>query len=409
MTRRPLAVALAGLLALVAIPACGPAAQPAFPTPGAAVDPAPPPEGGAGSGEGQGADDRPAEAPAPAPRITWQRVESPDDVPRTPPPPGTYRIHMIDVGTGLSILVQGHDFALLYDAGSGDPGEHPLRVVAYLHAALGPSGGEACVAKGEAAPGVRRSLDHVVLSHPHLDHGSALDLVVHCYDVRHVWDSGRINDTVFYREILAAIAQSPTVRYATAADVPADRAVTVKGARFVIPRWERFAEGDQVRLGETARFTFLHADGKKKPDPNQNSVVIAVELGATRLLLVGDAESGPRKPPDSPPGDIELFLLDHHREAIAADILQVGHHGSMTSSRRAFLEAVKPKLALVSAGPKKYHKIVLPDREVIEELARVGAEILRTDTHDAACPLPRRIGPNKGPGGCDSYVITVAP
>src|SRR5690606_35627197 len=108
-----------------------------------------------------------------------------------------------------------------------------------------------------------------------------------------------------------------------------------------------------------------------------------------------------------PVGDIEEFLISHHAERIRAHILQVGHHGSKTSSRRAFLEAVKPALALVSAGPKRYHDVTLPDVEVLDELRRLGVEILRTDEHDASCPLPRGIGSYKGWCGCDSYVITI--
>ena len=351
-----------------------------------------------------------ATPPAPLPpKITWHRVEAPSDVPNTPPPIGSYRIHMIDVGTGLAILLQGHDFNLLYDAGTNDPGEKPLRVVSYLAAALGPSGDGLCVPKGEPPPTQRRALDHVVLSHPHLDHGSALDLVVHCFDVQHVWDSGRVNDAVFYRDFLAAVAASKTVRYHTAADVPTDRITSVKGTEIRIERWERFSESDTIRLGETAKFTILHAEGKKRPDPNQNSVVISVQLGATRVLLVGDAESGHRGHPNDPPGDIEQFLLDHHVANIRSDILQVGHHGSKTSSRLAFLQAVKPQVALVSSGPKRYGTVTLPDSEVLEALSKVGAKVLRTDERDAACPLVKRIGGDSGPGGCDSYIITISP
>jgi hypothetical protein len=39
----------------------------------------------------------------------------------------------------------------------------------------------------------------------------------------------------------------------------------------------------------------------------------------------------------------------------------------------------------------------------------MGAEVLRTDEHDASCPISHRIGGDKGPGGCDSYVITIGP
>ena len=346
---------------------------------------------------------QPGTPPRPgAPKVGWKKVETAADLPPAPQP-GQYQVHMIDVGTGLAILVRGHDFALLYDAGTNDREEKPMRVLAYLAATLGPSGDDSC---GAPAP-AKRAIDHVVLSHPHLDHASALEDVLHCYDVKTFWDSGRINDRVFYRELLAGIARSAVTTYQTAADVPPDRTVQVKGLAVAISRWQRFSEGDSVRLGEGAKFTILHANPKGGSDMNQSSVVIAVELGGIRVLLVGDAESGPRQDPSHPPGDVEEFLIASHPRAIRADILQVGHHGSKTSSRRAFLETVKPRLALVSSGPKRYGKTVLPDPEVIDELARLGATILRTDERDAACPIVGRIGGDRGPGGCDSWVITI--
>ncbi|HEU0036655.1 MAG TPA: MBL fold metallo-hydrolase [Kofleriaceae bacterium] len=350
---------------------------------------------------------RPRPAEPGAPEITWKRVQTPADMPAAPAP-GTYQIHLIDVGTGLAVLVRGADFALLYDAGTNDREEKPARVAAYLEAALGVSGDDLCVVDGKP-DGTRKKLDHVVLSHPHLDHASALDLVVHCYDVLNFWDSGRVNDAVFYRELLASIGRSETTQYRSAADVPADHTVTVKGFAIQLPRWQRFSEGDTIELGEGARFTILHAEAKQLQDPNQNSVVLAVELGGARLLLVGDAESGDRKDPSYPVGDVEEFLMQHHGKALRADILQVGHHGSKTSSRRGFLETVRPRIALVSSGPKMYGKVTLPDREVLDELKRIGATVLRTDEEDGHCPVQGRIGGDAGPGGCDSWVLTIVP
>ncbi len=345
------------------------------------------------------------EPPRPgAPQLSWHKVETAKDLPG-PPAPGSFQIHMIDVGTGLAILIRGADFTMLFDAGTNDREEKPMRVAAYLAAVLGPSGDDLCGEPSEQ----RRKIDHVVLSHPHADHASALDLVVHCYDVGDFWDSGAVNETVFYRELLAAIGKSSVTKYHTAADVPADHVVQVKGLAVTIPTWERFSEGDTVPLGEHAKFTILHADGKRQEDFNQNSVVVAVELGGIRVLLVGDAESGPRKDPSYPAGDVEEFLISSHKAELRADILQVGHHGSKTSSRHAFLDAIQPRLALVSSGPKQYGKTVLPDREVIEELGKIGAKILRTDERDADCPVTGRIGGDHGPGGCDSWVIMIDP
>lgn len=382
------------VLALFALTACPRPAPPVGPTPPTGSIPEKPgPDGG---------------PPTPgAPKISWARASTAAELPKTPAP-GTFQIHMIDVGTGLSILIRGSDFAMLFDGGTNDPGERPLRVVAYLAATLGASGDELCVEPGAEKPTERKRIDHLVLSHPHLDHGSALDLVLHCYDVTNVWDSGRINDTIFYRDFLAAVANSPA-SYHTAASVPAQHDVTVKKTMITIANWSRFSEGDAQRLGESAKFTILHAEAKATGSPNENSIVLAVELAGKRLLLVGDAESGPRKDPSYPAGDVEEFLIDHHKDAIRADILQVGHHGSKTSSRRDFLEAVKPSLALVSTGPKKYGTVILPDAEVLEELTRVGATILRTDERDANCPVTGRIGGDSGPGGCDAWVITIGP
>ena len=62
----------------------------------------------------------------------------------------------------------------------------------------------------------------------------------------------------------------------------------------------------------------------------------------------------------------------------------VGHHGSRTSSRRAFLDAVGASVFVVSSGPQKYGSAVLPDAEVIAELEARG-QLFRTDVDDAAC------------------------
>ena len=69
--------------------------------------------------------------------------------------------------------------------------------------------------------------------------------------------------------------------------------------------------------------------------------------------------------------------------------------------------AVHAGLALVSSGPKRYGKTTLPDPEVIEELVAQGATVLRTDLHDDTCPTPNKIGGDDGPGGCDSWIITI--
>src|SRR4051812_43396861 len=48
-------------------------------------------------------------------KIGWKRVPDAASLTSTPPAAGKYRLEMIDLGSGLGILVRGHDFTMLYD------------------------------------------------------------------------------------------------------------------------------------------------------------------------------------------------------------------------------------------------------------------------------------------------------
>lgn len=102
-----------------------------------------------------------------------------------------------------------------------------------------------------------------------------------------------------------------------------------------------------------------------------------------------------------------------HSDSLNVDILQVGHHGSETSSRQEFLDAVSPQWALIGAGPRNFSGVVLPDESVVQALAEVTgdeARVLRTDTSDeGGCEVADRIGSDEDrPGGCDNHVLGIA-
>jgi len=101
---------------------------------------------------------------------------------------------------------------------------------------------------------------------------------------------------------------------------------------------------------------------------------VRLDLGSHRVLLMGDAEAGGRNLPSTKPkaSSIEGELLACCAADMKADALVVGHHGSKTSSRTAFLDAVAAHFFIVSAGPTKYATVVLPDDEVISELEGRG-------------------------------------
>lgn len=305
---------------------------------------------------------------------------------------------MFDVGTGLSILVTGDDFSLLYDAGSNDDRRTGRgdRAVAYLEAVLGPSGPSRC-ADREGAPDVaERTIDHVFLSHPHRDHVSFMPDVLACFAVKNVWDSGKESDTEVYGAFVEAARREPGAKLHSG---------RLDGAA------EPAREGERIELGRGATATILSVRPDAK-DPNDASIVVRLDLGRVSVLLTGDATGGERRDPSAPPAknSVEADLLARHRRSLGVDILQVGHHGSETSSRSAFLDAVSPRFALVSAGPTPYGRVVLPDAEVTSALAAHGARVLRTDENDEGCRTePAKMGPDAdgSPGGCSAVTLRI--
>ena len=338
-----------------------------------------------------------------------RRVAEQDQIAVAPgaPAAGTYRIHSIDVGTGLAILVEGADFTLLYDAGSNDDTarEERNRVTAYLQA---------------VRPDLRR-IDHLVLSHPHKDHSELMPDVVEAYEVLHVWDSGSVNPICSYRALLEDVAAEAGATYHHATGRPGPHRVSFAAktcygrplpeAVVSIDRAEPIAIGQTFRIGDGAGLTVLHTDGTRTNQYNEASVVVRLDLGRRRLLLPGDAEAGGRRPPtDRPnPASPEGELIACCAAELRADILVAGHHGSKTSSRTAFLDAIGASHHIVSAGPTRYATVTLPDREVVEELSKRGI-VWRTDLDDDACKVSTaKIGPDNDnkPGGCDNIRILI--
>jgi len=312
----------------------------------------------------------------------------------------TFDVYAVDVATGLAILVRGPDFTLVYDAGSNDDlaGD---RFGAFLN---------------EVAPGLT-TIDHLVISHAHRDHISMLPDLLAAVQVANIWDSGVMYASCTYQELLEAIA-TEGAQYHTAihdpgvATVAFPRQCASTGDQVTLTFSTRIHTG-AVPLGANATMTFLHVDGTPRSDLNENSLVVMLELGGTRLLLPGDAGGGEREDPATPPeaGSVERALIDCCAAMLSADILVLGHHGSMTSSREEFLDVVEARDYIVSSGPKRYGPVTLPDEEVVHDVAaRPNARVWRTDDHDDACRTnPAKVGnDNDGKaGGCTNIHIHV--
>ena len=206
-----------------------------------------------------------------------------------------------------------------------------------------------------------------------------------------VWNSGRIHDICVYRAFLTAVRDEPgaqyhnalqdfgTRDYAFGAKTNGCYGQAAPAVTVTLSHASRINSEDPIPLGQDASMRILHVDGANHPNPNENTLVVRLDLGTNRVLLVGDAPGGPRANPSTPPtvGSIEEVLVTCCASALAAQILVVGHHGSMTSSRAAFLNAIGSTIAVVSSGPTQYGTVTLPDQSIVTELQSRG-QVFRT-------------------------------
>ncbi|HET6199124.1 MAG TPA: hypothetical protein VFD93_02200, partial [Candidatus Acidoferrales bacterium] len=98
---------------------------------------------------------------------------------------------------------------------------------------------------------------------------------------------------------------------------------------------------------------------------NNDSVVLGLQDGTIRFLLPGDIEK-----------QVENTLTQEH-DPLAADFLKVPHHGSKTSSTEPFVDAVAPRVAVISVGEGNSYG--LPNAETVKRYTAKGIRLLQTD------------------------------
>lgn len=187
-----------------------------------------------------------------------------------------------------------------------------------------------------------RSLDRVLISHPEMDHMGGLLAVVE-------------------RMPVAALMWNPVGRKPSHLEQIFDSA----GRDKVFPA---HTNTNPLKMGD-ATVTFLNApwpitDPHGSRSANNSSVVARVDYLNASFLFTGDLEF-----------DGEDKLLSSGAN-VSASVLKVGHHGGGGATSSRFLEAVRPKIAVISVDyPSALH---VPHPKVLERLRAVGADVFIT-------------------------------
>ncbi len=249
-----------------------------------------------------------------------------------PPKPqfrhGVFEVTAIDVGQGDSLLlITPEGKTLLLDSG-GVPGtSHSDFDV-----------GEEVVSPYLWSRGIRQ-LDAVVLSHAHSDHMGGMRSIIANFRPREFWYGVESPDRGFQ-------------------DVK-------ERARSFHVHLMPYQAGDAFDFGGLHVRVLNPQTGWEPRDPPEDdeSLVLHMQYEGTSALLVGDSHRR-----------IEKFLIG---ETPRADLLKIGHHGSLTSSSPEFLEMVKPRFAVVSVG--LYNSFKHPRPEVMQRYAEANVQTYRTD------------------------------
>lgn len=128
------------------------------------------------------------------------------------------------------------------------------------------------------------------------------------------------------------------------------------------------AAGDTFTLGDDVVCHVLYppAQGPASGEENDRSLCLLFRYGEASVLLTGDIE-----------GPAESFVT-HWPDA---DIVQIPHHGSNTSSSAAWIGALSPAVTVAQAGKNNpYHH---PSPEVLDRYRAIGSTVFRNDLDGA--------------------------
>ncbi len=193
-----------------------------------------------------------------------------------------------------------------------------------------------------------RSLDLLILSHPHADHLVGLVEILKRYQVAGVLEAGAVYDSAIYREWHRLLAE--------------------KKIPIILAR-----RGERIRLADAELeilAPFENWRGRSSKEVHDSMVVARLLVASTSVaILTGDMEQ-----------DLEQRLLASEGN-LQAKILKIGHHGSKTSSSENFVKKVAPEYAVISVAKKNRYGHPYP--ATLKMLENLNLEVLQTSEEGA--------------------------
>lgn len=223
-------------------------------------------------------------------------------------------VHFLATGQGDATLFEDGDTQVLVDTG---PSESLLSQLE------------------KAMPITDRTIEKVIITHPHADHLGGFASLTRVYRIEEVYFNGAEYESPQFESFLSLIREKR---------IPTKRLVA----------------GDEINDNRLSFRTLWPKKTGLGSEVNDSSLVLLAEANGAAILMTGDVSA-------SVLGNIQDQL-------VPLDILKVPHHGSKTGLNADLVNVMKPVYAVILVGENSYGH---PAQSTLNLLA--NSKVLRTD------------------------------